>query len=137
MITDAHVTANVGSTNFGDCASATSCDAFTLTFNEQMNSNTTGIQIQVTDSDPNTSKDLGTIVCALAGTAGPGQALATCSWNAAFTVLTVTINTNFNTTGTTNGNGLQLPLTITATTGLSDFDDSVAPNLGASDKTIE
>jgi hypothetical protein len=112
----------VGSTNFGDTG-----DAFSLTFNEQMNNNTAGIQIQVTDNDPGANKDVATFVC---GTN------ATCSWNTAATVLTVNVTTPVAGAGGTNP-GLQLALTITATTGITDFDTSVPPNLSASDKTID
>jgi len=126
-ITDAHVTVNGGSTNFGDAG-----DAFTLTFNEKMNTSTAGVTIQVTDSDPTTTKDLANISC---GNAPAGN---TCSWNSAGTILTVTIGTTGPTivsAGLTPG--LQLPLTITATTNLKDDDDGVPPNLSASDKTID
>jgi len=128
VITDAHVTNNIGSTDWGDSTS----DAFSLTFNEAMNTTTAGVSIQVSDNDPTTVKTSATLSC------GSGAGTVTCVWNTAATVLTVTSNGGLSVsspTGTTPG--LQLPLTITATTGLKDTDDGVAPNLSASDKTID
>jgi IPT/TIG domain-containing protein len=135
VISAASITSNVGSTNFGDLN-----DTFTLTFNEQMNT-TTAIVIAVTDSDPGTNKDFGYINCNVAGNN------SVCTWNTGGTVLTVRVGTAFTggsstsdgTTAGTNGTtpGFQLPLTITATTGITDFDDSVPPNLSASDKVID
>ena len=107
-------------------------DAFSLTFNEAMNTTTAGVSIQVSDNDPTTVKTSATLSC------GSGAGTVTCVWNTAATVLTVTSNGGRSVsspTGTTPG--LQLPLTITATTGLKDTDDGVAPNLSASDKTID
>jgi len=123
VISDAHVVANVGSTDFGDTG-----DSFSLTFNEAMNTNTTGNQVAVIDNDPSTTKTSNTFVCGAANT---------CSWNAAGTVFTVTVVTPVAGTGGGGSLGLQLPLTITATTGLTDLDDNAPPNLAASDKSIE
>src|SRR5207302_8792314 len=80
LITDAHVTANVGSSNFGDVG-----DAYSLAFNEQMNSNTLGLSIQTADNDPGATRGLATWFC---GTN------ATCTWDASHAVLTVTVTTS-------------------------------------------
>jgi len=122
LITDAHVTTNVGTSNFGDVG-----DAFTLIFNEQMNNVTSGLSILTTDNDPGASRDMPVWVC---GTN------VSCSWDAARTMLTSTVTTATAGVGGSTP-GLQLPLNITATTGITDVDDFVAPNLAASDTLIQ
>ena len=121
VITDAHVTTNSGSSNFGDIG-----DAFSLTFDEQMSSNTSGLSVQTLDNDPGPTRDIFTWTC---GTN------VNCIWNPVRTTLTVTLTTA-TTGGTGSTPGLQLPLTITATTGIFDNDDGVAPNLAVSDTLI-
>lgn len=132
VITAAAVTQNGSTTAFGDTTGG--ADAFTLTFNEAMNTATAGVSVQVVDNDPGAIKSVATFSC--------GAAL-TCTWNSSDTVLTMTMAANpgftLNVTGTdeaANG-GLFLPLTITGTTGLTDQNSSSAVNLAGSVKTIQ
>ena len=143
IITAAALKENGSTTRFGDTAGA--ADSFTLTFNETMKTNTTGIQISVLDSDPGSQKTLATFDCSVATN-------SSCVWTTSGTMLTVTVGTlgpTVNVAGTNAGtcvagssvstctNALFLPLTITSTTGLTDEDDGVAVNLSGSTKTIQ
>jgi len=113
-ITDARIVTNSGLTTNMD-----SGDVFTMTFSEEMNTTTSGDQINVEDADTG-SVDAGTITC---GTN------ATCSFNTAGTVLTVTI------TGAVGANDVGYPATITSLLGFGDTGGN-QPNLGASSDRI-
>jgi hypothetical protein len=114
---DARMSNNLATTDFNDAG-----DAFTVTFSEKMNGNTTS-QISIQDQDGTT----GTITC---GTN------ATCTWNTAVTTLTVTLTAGVApTAGTTPG--MQIPFNITALTQIQDVAGNPPNVLGSSDRLVD
>jgi hypothetical protein len=114
---DARMSNNLATTDFNDAG-----DAFTVTFSEKMNGNTTST-ISLQDQDGTT----GTITC---GTN------ATCTWNTAVTTLTVTLTgTVTPTAGTTPG--MQIPFNITALTQIQDVAGNPPNVLGSSDRLVD
>jgi hypothetical protein len=114
---DARLVNNAGpSTDFVETG-----DSFSVTFSEVMNTTVGTISIQDQDGT------VATINC----TAG-----ATCSWNAAATVLTVTLGAPLaNSGGTTPG--MQIPFSITALTNVTDTSGNPPNVLGSSDRLVD
>jgi len=125
-IVDARVAANVGTTDFTETG-----DAFSMTFSEVMNENTTG-SIQIQDEDGTVF----TLHC------GAGTNPVTCDWNTAVTAMTVTLAANIvpppvGSAGAGNTPGMQIPFNITTLTGFSDEQGNVPNVLGSSDRKVD
>lgn len=126
-IVDARITANLGTSDFGE----TNGDAFTLTFSEVMNGSTTG-RIDVQDQD-------GTIVSGglVCGTN------VTCSWNTADTTLTVTVSAapvavpGVGVAGAGTTPGMQIPFNVTAISTINDETGNPPNVLGSSDRLVD
>lgn len=125
-ITDARLTANVGTTDFTEIT-----DGFSATFSEAMNTTTAGDTITVQDGD-------GTVVTLTCGTD------VSCTWDSGATTITIAVTAPLTVpvapapgAGTTPG--LQIPFTIVTLSGFADASPSAnTPNLpGSADRTVD
>jgi hypothetical protein len=126
-IVDARVAANVGTTDFTE-----SDDAFTLTFSEVMDTDTTGDTIQIQDQDGTVF----TLQC------GGVPNTVTCDWNTAETAVTVTLDVAVipppvGSPGAGNTPGMQIPFNVTTLTGFADAQGNVPNVLGSSDRLVD
>jgi hypothetical protein len=125
---DARITSNVGTTDFRE-----DDDAFSVTFSEVMDEDTTNDSLQLQDQD-------GTVITV---TCTGGVNNVVCDWNDAATTLTVTVNVPTLTVptlgqpgeGTTPG--MQIPFNITTLSGFSDAQGNVPNVLGSSDRLVD
>jgi len=129
-IVDARVAANVGTTDFTETD-----DAFSLTFSEVMDSDTSGDSIQIQDED-------GTVFTLTCGGAVATTNSVTCDFNTAETAVTVTLDEAITppavgSAGAGNTPGMQIPFNVTTLTGFADAQGNVPNVLGSSDRKVD